>query len=111
VFGRGTEVNDRFKPFQSLAGTALFAWLLGVIGVYDIGWTVHLLLAATMVLVVAAAFREDGQGAVDVALIALFAWLPGAIGIYDIGPGYHLLLAIAAVMIVSAVLTIRHTRS
>jgi hypothetical protein len=95
VFRHVGDLEDRFRPFQSFAACAIFAWLLGVLGVYDLGWTVHVLLARTVVLVLAAAVREDGLGAVDVALVAIFAWVPGVTGIYNIGRGYHLLLAIA----------------
>ena len=58
---RGGDIDDRFWTYQSLASVALFAWLLGVLGVYDSGWRVHLLLAAAVGFVAAAAVREDGQ--------------------------------------------------
>jgi hypothetical protein len=110
MFRHVGDPRDRFKPFQSLAACAVFIWLLGVIGVYEVGRAGDALLAVAVCLVVVAAIREDGLGAVDVALIALFAWSLGAIGVYDIGRSYHVLLAIAAVMVFTAVMPSRHAR-
>ena len=37
------------EPFVVLAGVLLIGWLLGVLGVYDAGAFVHLLLAGAIV--------------------------------------------------------------
>ena len=37
------------EPFVALAGVLLIGWLLGVLGVYDAGALVHLLLAGAVV--------------------------------------------------------------
>jgi len=37
------------EPFVVIAGVLLIGWLLGVIGVYDAGVLVHLLLAGAIV--------------------------------------------------------------
>jgi hypothetical protein len=37
------------EPFVVLAGVLLIAWLLGVVGVYDAGAFVHVLLAGALV--------------------------------------------------------------
>lgn len=45
------------EPFVVLAGVLLTAWLLGVIGVYDAGGFVHLLLAGAIAAAAAVFIR------------------------------------------------------
>jgi hypothetical protein len=58
VYWKGADPSGRAHSLSSLAAIVVFAWLLGVIGIYDAGAVVYALLAVAVVVVIAADVRR-----------------------------------------------------
>jgi hypothetical protein len=58
MYWRGIDPGGHPDALYSLAALLVFVWALGIIGVYSIGVTPYLLLAAFSVLVAVEALRR-----------------------------------------------------